>query len=144
MKVRQKVKGKIKRSADVAEIIRHIMLKWPKYEQDKEHFFTIGLLTDATIRYIDLTSVGTLNSSIVHAREVFRTAILNGCNAVIVAHNHPSENVEPSRQDKEVTEYLKNAGKIIGIDVLDHIIVSHLTHKHYSFHADMILPVEFN
>ena len=68
-------------------------------------------------------SVGTANSTLVHPREVFRPAILAGASAVVVAHNHPSGNPAPSRADIQVTRDLREAAKILKIDLLDHIVV---------------------
>ncbi|HQD76774.1 MAG TPA: JAB domain-containing protein, partial [Bacillota bacterium] len=72
---------------------------------------------------VDRVSVGTLNSSAVHPRELFRNAIKRSAASIILVHNHPSGDPTPSREDVEVTGRLIDAGKIIGIDVLDHIII---------------------
>ena len=69
-----------------------------------------------------IVSVGTINSAIVHPREVFRPAILAGASAVIVAHNHPSGDPSPSRADLHVTRTLRDAAKIVNIDLLEHLI----------------------
>ncbi len=69
-------------------------------------------------------SVGTLSASLVHPREVFRAAILQNAAAIIIGHNHPSGECDPSTEDDSVTERLREAGKLIGIKVLDHIIVA--------------------
>ena len=68
-------------------------------------------------------SIGSLNSSIVHPREVFSEAVKAGCSGVLFAHNHPSGDPEPSREDIETTRRLVNAGNILGIKVLDHVII---------------------
>lgn len=68
-------------------------------------------------------SKGTLNSSLVHPREVFRTALKKACNAIILVHNHPSGDCSPSREDIDVTRRLSDAGKIMGIEILDHVII---------------------
>ena len=89
----------------------------------KEVFKTILLNTkNHVIKQIDV-SVGSLNSSIVHPREVFSEAVKVGCSGVILAHNHPSGDPEPSREDIETTKRLIEAGSILGIKVLDHIII---------------------
>ncbi|MFZ2969993.1 MAG: JAB domain-containing protein [Minisyncoccia bacterium] len=69
-------------------------------------------------------SVGSLNASIVHPREVFSEAIKNKAASVIFAHNHPSGDTEPSEDDLEITKRLIEAGKILGIEIIDHIIVT--------------------
>lgn len=72
---------------------------------------------------INVVSVGSLNSSIVHPREVFKVAILSNAASILVFHNHPSGDISPSTDDINVTNRLKEAGKIIGIELLDHIII---------------------
>jgi DNA repair protein RadC len=69
-------------------------------------------------------SIGTLNASLIHPREVFEPAVKNLAAQIIVAHNHPSNNPEPSEDDLEITMRLKEAGKILGIEIVDHIIVT--------------------
>ncbi|MFJ7931625.1 RadC family protein [Peribacillus sp. NPDC096448] len=76
--------------------------------------------------------VGSLNASVVHPRDVLKCAILNNAASLIVSHQHPSGDPTPSMEDIEVTRRLAEAGKIIGIEVLDHLIVSH-TGKYVSF-----------
>ena len=68
-------------------------------------------------------TVGTLDASLVHPREVFRSAIKDAASSIILAHNHPSGDATPSREDRAVTDRLTDAGKLIGIDVLDHIVM---------------------
>jgi DNA repair protein RadC len=90
----------------------------------KKEVFKIILLNTKNhiIKHINV-SIGSLNSSIVHPREVFAEAVKASCSAIILVHNHPSGDPEPSREDMETTERLVNAGNIIGIKVLDHIII---------------------
>lgn len=93
-------------------------------DKKQEHFVVLTL--DGANRLISNTVVfqGTLNQSLVHPREIFAKAIEDRAAAVIVAHNHPSGSPEPSSEDIEVTTKLKAAGSLLGIDVLEHIIVS--------------------
>jgi DNA repair protein RadC len=90
----------------------------------KENFAVFYL--DARNRLIErqIVSVGTLNASLVHPREVFEPAVAAHSAAVIVAHNHPSGDLEPSSDDLAITKRLAEAGKILGIDLLDHVIVT--------------------
>lgn len=90
---------------------------------DREHFVVIMLNTKYEIIGINTVSIGTLDASLVHPREVFKPAILTNAAAIILAHNHPSGHPEPSEDDIKVTRKLKEAGEILGIDVLDHIII---------------------
>ncbi|HBZ83233.1 MULTISPECIES: JAB domain-containing protein [Brevibacillus] len=92
-------------------------------ETDREQFFLLCLNTKNEPTAIHTVSVGSLDASIVHPREVYKTAILANSAAVIVAHNHPSGDPTPSNQDLKVTRRLQEAGEILGITILDHIIV---------------------
>lgn len=73
---------------------------------------------------MEVVIIGTVNSSLIHPREVFKTSILSNASSVIIFHNHPSGDPTPSNEDKNITRRLKEAGQILGIDVLDHIIVA--------------------
>jgi DNA repair protein RadC len=89
-----------------------------------ENFCIITLNGASEIIRFHTITVGLLNHSLIHPREVFRIAIKENAHSIICIHNHPSGNLEPSSQDLQVTKQLKEAGDIIGISVLDHIIVS--------------------
>jgi DNA repair protein RadC len=93
-------------------------------DDDREVFLVICLNTKNQVIAVHRCHVGALNYSIVHTREVFKSCILNNANSFIVAHNHPSLDVQQSREDIEVTKRLKEAGEILGIPLLDHIIVN--------------------
>lgn len=80
-----------------------------------------------------IVSIGTVSESLVHPREVFRPAIAIGASAIAVAHNHPSGDPSPSREDRSVTERLGVAGALLGIRLLDHVIIGE--DRHYSFKA---------
>jgi DNA repair protein RadC len=88
----------------------------------KEHFFAVLLDVKSRVIRLHTVSIGTLDSSLVHPREVFKEAIAASSSSVIVAHNHPSGDPSPSSEDKKVTTRLVEAGKLLGIDVLDHIV----------------------
>jgi DNA repair protein RadC len=90
---------------------------------DREHFRVLLLNTKNSVIEIDKVSVGTLNESLIHPREVFRNAIKKGAKSIILVHNHPSGDPTPSTNDIEITKKLFEAGKIISIEVLDHIII---------------------
>ena len=89
----------------------------------KEHFLVIMLDTRSRLIKVSEVSVGSLDSSIVHPREVFREAISASAASVIFAHNHPSGDTTPSDDDIKLTKRLEQAGELMGIDVLDHIII---------------------
>lgn len=108
----------IKSPKDVADLFMAEM----RYHK-KEHFKILMLNTKNEVISSDLVSVGSLNSSLVHPREVFVNAIRKSTSSIILVHNHPSGNPCPSKEDINITKRLIEAGKIIGIDVLDHIII---------------------
>ena len=93
--------------------------------RDKKQEYFVCLTLDGANRLIAkrVISIGTLTASLVHPREVFAEAITDRAASIVVAHNHPSGNLEPSIADKEVTERLRQAGEILGIEVLDHLIL---------------------
>ena len=93
-------------------------------EGQKERFYVLGLDTRNQIKFIDIVSTGTLNYNLVHPREVFRPAIIVGCASLVVAHNHPSGSLEPSDEDIGLTKRLVSGGKLLGIEVIDHVIIT--------------------
>ncbi|MEO8447968.1 MAG: DNA repair protein RadC [bacterium] len=97
----------------------------------KEHFFVVSLDTRNNYIGIDGISVGTLTASLVHPRETFEAAIRRHAARIIIAHNHPSGESDPSEDDLKITKRLAEAGKVMGIEVIDHIIVT--TKGFYSF-----------
>jgi DNA repair protein RadC len=92
-------------------------------DKAKEHFKLILLNPRNKIIGISTISIGTLNASLVHPREVFKDAIMHTAASVVLAHNHPSGDPEPSEDDITITKRLIEAGKILGVEVIDHIIV---------------------
>jgi len=116
---------KINEPQKVAQLLRDILEVESDIDKDKEHFWVIGLDTQNMVLFVDLCSLGTLNATLVHPREVFRLAVSKGTDRIIVGHNHPtnSANISPSSEDLKVTERLAKAGEILGISLLDHIII---------------------
>ncbi|EQG36461.1 DNA repair RadC family protein [Clostridioides difficile DA00129] len=103
----------------------------------KEVFKAVLLNTkNEIISDVDV-SIGTLSSSLVHPREVFKEAIRRSASKIIVMHNHPSGSVEPSREDKNITSRLIKCGEIIGIEIIDHIIIG--DGLYFSFKENMII-----
>lgn len=94
-----------------------------KIGSEKKEYFIIMFIDSKNKLIIDDVSVGILNASLVHPREVFKKAILNNASHVVVAHNHPSGDPNPSNEDIDTTNRLIDAGKILGISVIDHIVV---------------------
>lgn len=104
------------------EDVKNLVMEEMRY-LDREHFRTISLNTKNHVLAVDTVSIGSLNSSIVHPRELFKNPIKRSSAALILVHNHPSGDPTPSKEDIEVTKRLSDAGKLLGIEILDHIII---------------------
>lgn len=106
-------------------------------EKKKEHFVAFYVDALSCVIHRETVSIGTLTASLVHPREVFSPAVERGAAGLIVAHNHPSGNLEPSLDDKETTRRLAQAGRILGIPLLDHVLVT--SRGFYSFREHGLL-----
>ena len=113
-------KRSLKDAEDVARLVR---ANYATPGEKREHFVMFCLNTKLQLESEHLISIGSIDSAPVHPREVFSPAVKKGAAAIIVAHNHPSNDVTASQQDIEVTKRLKEASEIIGIRLLDHVIV---------------------
>ena len=100
---------------------------------DREHFVVILLDHKNAPIGINTVSIGSLTASVVHMRETFKAAILANAAAILCGHNHPSGDPEPSREDRALTKRLVDAGKLLGIAVVDHVIVGDGTTTYFSF-----------
>jgi DNA repair protein RadC len=123
MEVKGYSRKEISNPQAMCDILTKVIKSESEIDQDKEHFWVIGLTTKNTVKYLELVSLGILDASLVHPREVYRHAICSGVCSIVVAHNHPSGNLEASDNDLRVTRRLMEAGKVIGIELLDHIII---------------------
>ncbi len=94
-------------------------------DRQQEFFFSIPLNGAHEVLDVKTVSMGLVNRTIIHPREIFADAIQLRCASLVVAHNHPSGNLEPSREDREITIRLQEAGEILGIGLLDHIVFSY-------------------
>ena len=115
-------------AALVMEEMRHL---------DREHFYALLLNAKNQVLTREVISIGTLNFSAIHPRELFKVAIRRSAAGVILVHNHPSGDPTPSRQDIEATTRLVEAGEIVGIDVLDHLVIG--DNKFTSFKAQGLI-----
>jgi DNA repair protein RadC len=104
--------------ADAYLVLRDFM-----EEQDRELFVVLMLDTRHKVTGLNVVSIGSLNASLVHPREAFKPAILANAAALVLAHNHPSGDPEPSADDLALTARLKQAGELLGIAVLDHVVI---------------------
>lgn len=116
--------------ADRPQAVWDIMQQLCK-DSDRERFWSIALDAANKVIGIDVVSVGTLTATLVHPREVFKFCIKANAAGVIVCHNHPSGDPEPSREDRETTRRISEAGKILGIPLLDHVILGES--RYFSF-----------
>lgn len=109
---------KINSPKEAVEIVKGFL-----ENEDREKFVVINLDTKNQPTHLNIASIGSLSATIVHPREIFKTAILTQSAGIILSHNHPSGDPSPSQEDIEVTSRLVEAGNIIGIRIIDHIIV---------------------
>lgn len=126
---RRKLYKGIRESQDAAEILRKLLP-----DNSREHFIGLYLNSSHEVIAYSVLATGTASSCPVHPREIFQPAILSGAISILVAHSHPSGNCEPSSADRAVTRNLKEAGELLNIKLLDHIIVTES--DHYSFKTD--------
>ncbi len=117
----QKQKGKKRQILSSKDVYKLVKSKIKNYS--KEHFMVLSFDSRNKLIGIDAITVGTLDSNLIHPRETFEAAVRRHASRIIIAHNHPSGNTEPSQEDVEITRQLVEAGKIMGIEILDHLIV---------------------
>lgn len=116
---RYDVNKRIQSPDDVYEVLKKVI---KANEYPEENLWLITLNTKNNITGIFTVSTGSLNTSIVHPREVFKRALIQNAAAIIICHNHPSGDATPSREDVEITKRLYEAGEVLGVRLLDHII----------------------
>ena len=115
---------KVKSPKDVADLVMDDMK-----HLDREHFKVILLDSKNSVMGIETVSIGTVNASLVHPREVLKPALEKSATAIILVHNHPSGSVSPSKEDILITERFAKCCEIIGIEILDHVIVGYEGYK---------------
>jgi DNA repair protein RadC len=118
----------LRQPEEVAAAFRSIMP-----DNSREHFMALYLNGAHKVIAYSVVSTGTATAAPVHPREVYQPAILVGATAIVIGHNHPSGSVEPSAEDRQVTQSLKTAANLLGLKLLDHIVVS--DSEHFSFHS---------
>ncbi len=107
---------------------------------DREVFAILNLKTNGQIINLNICSVGTLDSSLVSPREIFKSSILSNASSFIAIHNHPSGNLEPSEDDKKTTERLVSCGDLLGIKMLNHIIIGGENGQMLSMKSEDMMP----
>ncbi|HUX11678.1 MAG TPA: JAB domain-containing protein, partial [Spirochaetia bacterium] len=117
--------------ADVLPLVRHFA------DRKQEHFISLSLNGAHEVSAVRVVSVGLVNRTIVHPREVYADPVTDRASAVIVCHNHPSGNVDPSSEDREVTRRLAAAGETLGIPLLDHVVFSERAYYSFLEHGEI-------
>ncbi|GAA3512810.1 hypothetical protein GCM10022393_28260 [Aquimarina addita] len=117
-------KIKILNAEDVFKITQQILLRQHKIRRNQEYFWVVGLSNDNTVLFIELISIGAANRVHVSPPDVFRMSIYKLAVKMILVHNHPSGNLNISKQDEDFTDKLLKVGKMIEIDIIDHLIIS--------------------
>jgi DNA repair protein RadC len=122
---------RISNVTDVIQMLRQWFSSLDPVDRGKEHLIVIHLDTRLRMMRAEVVSIGIVNASLVHPREVFRRAIKENTVSLIMAHNHPSGICEPSGEDSGITARIRQSGEILGIHLIDHVIVSDT--QYYSF-----------
>ncbi len=137
MELSEAEKVKILNSTDLFAIMQNILLRENKINQDREHFWVIGLSNSNRLLFIELVSKGSVNKTLVEPMEVFSFALQKRAVKIMLVHNHPSGELQPSEADKDITDRLIQVGLIVNTPVLDHLIIS--TTEYLSFNDTGLL-----
>ena len=131
IKLAKNDKRYIEGADDVYSIMQRVLLRDNKIDQEKEHFWMIGMNEAGYILYIELIALGTYRSVDIEPMNVFRVAVMKNASRVIAVHNHPTGRLEPSDADKEVTDRLIQVGRILNITFVDHLIISPVNYSSF-------------
>jgi DNA repair protein RadC len=123
----------IRSPRDVARVFQDLLRLEDRIDQDKEHFYVMHVNARQQVNLVELVAIGTLNHAEIHPRETFRRAVIEGSYSIVVAHNHPSGDVTPSEADIKTTRKLHDAGEILNIPLLDHLIITGRGGDFFSF-----------
>jgi DNA repair protein RadC len=127
-------------SRQAAKVFRDLLHLEDEVDQAKEHFYVMHLDIRSRVNMVELVTLGILSSSVVHPRETYRRAVLHASASIIIVHNHPSGEADPSTEDMKVTKLLLEAGKVLGVEMLDHIVFTETSF--YSFRDAMEQKIE--
>lgn len=130
-------KIKIQNSQDIFGIMQNFLLEENEVDRDREHFWVMGLNNANRILFIEQISIGTIRGTLCEPLEVFSLAIQKRALGIILIHNHPSGILRPSEQDKQITDKLIQAGEILSIAIIDHLIIT--TKSYISFEDSFIM-----
>ncbi len=124
IKLAKNDKRYIEGTDDVYNIMKSVLLRDNKIDQEKEHFWIVGMNLAGYILYIELIALGSYKSVDIEPMNVFRVAVMKNASRVIAVHNHPSGRLSPSVTDKDITDRLIQVGQILNIEFVDHLIIS--------------------
>ncbi len=124
-------KKRIQHPATLYPIMRDILLREELIDMNREHFWTVGLAANLKLQYVELVSFGGTLATTIEPMNVFRLAVQKGSIRIILVHNHPSSSLVPTDNDKDLTDQLYQVGRILDVQVDDHLIIS--TKDYYSF-----------
>ena len=133
VRLTKKQKVKILNSADVYKVMQQILLRENKIRRNQEHFWVVGLNNSNKILFVELIGLGAVNRVGAQPPDVFRMAIYKLAVKMILVHNHPSGVIKPSKADLDLTDRMLKVGKLISIEVIDHLVISE---KNYTSFAD--------
>ena len=124
IRLTEKQKIEMTNSDSVYRVMQKVLLRESKVARDKEHFWVIGLNCKLKVLFVELVSVGSCTATVVEPINVFRVAVMKNAVQLILVHSNPSGELEPSEQDKDITDQLIQVGRILRIQVIDHLIIS--------------------
>jgi DNA repair protein RadC len=122
--LRDDEKIQVKCAGDLFEVMRNILDREEEIDKDREHFWVVGLNAGNWILFVELISLGTVKATVVDPMDVFSFALQKRAVKVIMVHNHPSTDLTPSENDKDLTDRMIQVGKIVDTPVLDHLVIS--------------------
>lgn len=124
LRLRQKDRKRITKAKEIYALMRNILLREPMHDRNKEHFWVLGLQTNGVLSYVELVALGSVNKTFVNPTEVFSYALQKKCGRIVLVHNHPSGNLVPSEEDLKITRWLFEAGALLQVQVVDHLIIT--------------------
>jgi DNA repair protein RadC len=117
-------KIQILNSSDIYKVMQQVLLRENKIRRNQEHFWAVGLDNDNKVLFIELIALGAVNRVNANPPDIFRMGIYKLAVKMILVHNHPSGNIAPSKADKDFTDKILKVGKLINIEVIDHLVIS--------------------
>ena len=117
-------KIQILNSSDIYKVMQQVLLRENKIRRNQEHFWAVGLDNDNKVLFIELIALGAVNRVNANPPDIFRMGIYKLAVKMILVHNHPSGNITPSKADKDFTDKILKVGKLINIEVIDHLVIS--------------------